>query len=143
MPSTAPKPSPVAKCESAADQAADVAHLAAHARGAAAYAAKAAELAKPNDPNAVADEVRWQQSHASPTVLDVLRRLPRQPEPPRSNQPAPPADPGPSRPPVNVANACNPRFLLVHLLLLRIMLDRQGFGQTEIRQHAVVEARYG
>ncbi len=60
----------------AAGQAAGVAHMAAHARGAAAYAAKAAGLAAPHEPTAVADEVRWQQSHASPTVRDVLRRLP-------------------------------------------------------------------
>jgi hypothetical protein len=59
----------------AAGQAAGVAHMAAHARGAAAYAAKAAGLAAPHDPTAVADEVRWQQSHASPTVRDVLLRL--------------------------------------------------------------------
>jgi hypothetical protein len=60
----------------AAGHAAAVAHMAAHARGAAAYAAKAAGLAAPDDPAAVADEVQWQQSHASPTVRDVLRRLP-------------------------------------------------------------------
>ena len=60
----------------AAGQAAGVAHMAAHARGAAAYAAKAAGLAGPHDPTAVADEVAWQQSHASPTVREVLRRLP-------------------------------------------------------------------
>jgi len=50
--------------------------MAAHARGAAAYAVKAAGLAAPHDPTAVADEVRWQQSHASPTVREGLRRLP-------------------------------------------------------------------
>ena len=60
----------------AAGQAAGVAHMAAHARSAAAYAAKAAGLAAPDDPTAVADEVRWQLSHASPAVRDVLRRLP-------------------------------------------------------------------
>ena len=65
----------------AAGQAAGVAHMAAHARGAAAYAAKAAGLAAPNDPTAEADEVRWQQSHASPTVRDVLRKLPPRPAP--------------------------------------------------------------
>ena len=32
--------------------------------------------ARAHDPTAVADDVRWQQSHASPTVRDVLRRLP-------------------------------------------------------------------
>lgn len=60
----------------AAGQAASVAHMAAHARGAAAYAAKAAGLAAPDDPNAVSDEVLWQESHISPTVRDILRRLP-------------------------------------------------------------------
>jgi hypothetical protein len=60
----------------AAGQAAGVAHMAAHARGAAVYAAQAAGLAAPHDPTAVDDEVRWQQSHTSPTVRDVLRRLP-------------------------------------------------------------------
>jgi hypothetical protein len=60
----------------AAGQAAGTAHMAAHARGAAAYAAKAAGLAAPDDPTAVADEVRWQQNHASPAVREVLRKLP-------------------------------------------------------------------
>jgi hypothetical protein len=60
----------------AAGQAAGVAHMAAHARGAAAYAAKAAGLTAPHDPTAVADEARWQQSHTSPAVRDVLRKLP-------------------------------------------------------------------
>jgi len=63
----------------AAGQAAGAAHMAAHARGAAADAAKAAGLAAPHDPTAVADEVRWQLSHASQTVRDVLRRLPPPP----------------------------------------------------------------
>ena len=63
----------------AAGQAAAVAHMAAHARGAAAYAAKAAGLAVPHDPAAVSEEVRWQRSHASPAVRDVLRRLPPPP----------------------------------------------------------------
>ena len=60
----------------AAGHAAATAHMAAHARGAAAYAAIAAGLAAPDDPAAVADEVRWQRRHASPAVWDVLRRLP-------------------------------------------------------------------
>ena len=59
----------------AAGQAASVAHMAAHARGVV-YAAIAAGLAAPDDPFAVADEVRWQLSHASPVVRDVLRKLP-------------------------------------------------------------------
>jgi hypothetical protein len=60
----------------AAGQAAGTAHMAAHARGAAAYAAKAVGLAAPDRPAAVADEVRWQQIHASRTVREVLRKLP-------------------------------------------------------------------
>lgn len=60
----------------AAGQAAAVAHMAAHARGAAAYAAMAFRSAVPGDPSAVADEVRWQLDHASPTVRQILRRLP-------------------------------------------------------------------
>jgi hypothetical protein len=60
----------------AVGQAAGTAHMAAHARGAAAYAAKAAGLAAPDDRTAVADEARWQQRHASPTVREVLRKLP-------------------------------------------------------------------
>ncbi len=60
----------------AAGQAAGVAHMAAHARGAAAYAPMAARLAAPHDPTAIADELRWALRHASPTVRDVLRRLP-------------------------------------------------------------------
>jgi hypothetical protein len=59
----------------AAGHAAGVAHMASHARGVA-YAAKAVGLAAPHNPKAVADEVRWQLSHASPAVRDVLRRLP-------------------------------------------------------------------
>ena len=60
----------------AAGQAAAVAHMAAHARGAATYAAKAVGLAAPHTPTAVADEGRWQMGRASPAVRDVLRRLP-------------------------------------------------------------------
>ena len=60
----------------AAGHAAATAHMAAHARGAAAYAAMAAGLAAPDDPAAVADEVRWQQDQASSAVRDALLRLP-------------------------------------------------------------------
>lgn len=59
----------------AAGHAAAVAHMAAHARGVA-YAAKAAGLAAPHDPAAVAEEARWQLDHASPAVRDILRKLP-------------------------------------------------------------------
>jgi Imm-5 like putative immunity protein len=64
----------------AAGQAASVAHMAAHARGVV-YATKAAGLAAPDDPTASAREARWQLRHASPTVREVLRRLPPPPRP--------------------------------------------------------------
>lgn len=60
----------------AAGHAAGTAHMAAHARGAPAYAAKAAGLAAPDHPTATADEVRWALRHASPAVRDALRKLP-------------------------------------------------------------------
>jgi hypothetical protein len=60
----------------AAGHAAGTAHMAAHARGAAAYAAIAAGLGAPDDPTAVADEARWQQSHVTSAVRDALRKLP-------------------------------------------------------------------
>lgn len=59
----------------AAGHAAAVAHMAAHARGVA-YAAMAAGLSAPDDSTAADDELRWQIDHASPSVLEVLRRLP-------------------------------------------------------------------
>jgi hypothetical protein len=65
----------------AAGHAAGVAHMAAHARGAPAYAAMAAGLAAPDHPTAASDELHWALSHASPSVREVLRRLP---PPPRS-----------------------------------------------------------
>ena len=64
----------------AAGHAAAVAHMAAHARGVA-YAAKAAALAAPHDPNAVAAELQWQMNQASPTVRQVLPRLPARTRP--------------------------------------------------------------
>ena len=60
----------------AAGHAAAVAHMASHALGAPAYAAKAAALASPDDPAAADRMVEWAQHHASPAVRDVLRRLP-------------------------------------------------------------------
>ncbi len=60
----------------AAGHAAAVAHMASHAVGAPAYAAKAAGLAAPDDQTAVADAVEWADMHASSAVRDVLRRLP-------------------------------------------------------------------
>jgi len=60
----------------AAGQASAVAHMGAHALGAAAYAAKAAGLAEPGRPEAVGEEVRWQLSIMSAEVRAALRRLP-------------------------------------------------------------------
>lgn len=67
--------SPAAKAAAwSAGQASGVAHMGAHALGAAAYAVKAAELAAP--PHGGDDEIRWQVEHMSPEVRSALRRLP-------------------------------------------------------------------
>lgn len=60
----------------AAGQASGVAHMGAHALGAAAYAAKAAGLAAPDQPAAVSDEISWQLAHMSAPVRAALRQLP-------------------------------------------------------------------
>jgi hypothetical protein len=60
----------------AAGHAAATAHMGSHARGVPAYAAKARALAAPDDPTAVAGEVRWALERASPAVREVLRKLP-------------------------------------------------------------------
>ena len=52
----------------AAGQAAAVAHMGAHALGAAAYAAKAAGLAAPDQYGAVTEEIGWQLNHMSAAV---------------------------------------------------------------------------
>lgn len=52
----------------AAGQAASIAHMGAHALGAAAYAAKAAGLAAPHRPEAVDEEIRWQFEQMSPAT---------------------------------------------------------------------------
>ena len=61
----------------AAGQAAAVAHMGAHALGAAAYASKAAGLAAPDQQVAVAEEIHWQLNHMAEPVKAALRRLPR------------------------------------------------------------------
>lgn len=69
--------SPAAKAAAwSAGQAAGVAHMGAHALGAAAYAAKAVALAGPDGPSARADELAWQLSRMSDPVRDALARLP-------------------------------------------------------------------
>lgn len=60
----------------AAGQAAAVAHMGAHALGAAAYAAKAAGLAALDRPEAVGEEVRWQLGQLSAPAKAALRQLP-------------------------------------------------------------------
>lgn len=69
---SATRPAAVAAARAAA-QASGVAHMGAHALGAAAYAAKACDL---NAPGTWADEVAWQFGQASPLVRVALRRLP-------------------------------------------------------------------
>jgi hypothetical protein len=60
----------------AAGQAASIPHMGAHALGAAAYAAKAAELAAPDQLDARSEEIRWQLDHMSAPVRAALRQLP-------------------------------------------------------------------
>jgi immunity protein 5 of polymorphic toxin system len=60
----------------AAGQAAGVAHMGAHSLGAAAYAASAAGLARPDQSDAVKRELYWQLDHMSAAVRDALRLLP-------------------------------------------------------------------
>ena len=60
----------------AAGQAAAVPHMGAHALGAAAYAAKAAGLSVPDQPEAVSQEIRWQVDRMSAAVRSALRQLP-------------------------------------------------------------------
>jgi hypothetical protein len=61
----------------AAGQAAAVAHMGAHALGAAAYAVKAVALAHPERPERAGEEIRWQLGRMSPAVRAALRKLPR------------------------------------------------------------------
>lgn len=68
-------PAGAAAARSAA-QASGVAHLAAHALGAAAYAVKAVSLANPDRPEAEQEEIRWQLEHLTADERAVLRRLP-------------------------------------------------------------------
>ena len=57
-------------------QAASVAHMGAHALGAAAYAVKAMSLANPARPEAVADEIAWQLAALTDEEQSILRQLP-------------------------------------------------------------------
>jgi len=50
--------------------------MGAHALGAAAYAAKAAGLARSDGPAAMREEIRWQLDQMSPPVRAALRQLP-------------------------------------------------------------------
>jgi len=67
--------SPAARAAAwAAGQAAGVAHMGAHALGAAAYAAKAAEIVDPGRGGAA--EIEWQLANMSQTVTSALKQLP-------------------------------------------------------------------
>ncbi|MCR2825352.1 putative immunity protein [Microbacterium sp. zg.Y909] len=69
--------SPAAKAAAwAAGQAAGVAHMGAHALGAAAYAAKARQLAEQGNATAATDEIAWQLAQMSDPVRAALRSLP-------------------------------------------------------------------
>lgn len=69
-------PAASAAARSAA-QAAGVAHMGAHALGAAAYAVRAIALSSPDKPDAAEAELRWQLDHLSPAARSALRSLPR------------------------------------------------------------------
>lgn len=58
-------------------QAAAVAHMGAHALGAAAYAAKAVSLANREQPERVQEEIRWQVAHLREHERAALQLLPR------------------------------------------------------------------
>ena len=60
----------------AAGQASAVCHMGAHALGAAAYAARAIGLSRPDDADAAAAELRWQLRHMSGAVRAALATLP-------------------------------------------------------------------
>jgi hypothetical protein len=60
----------------AAGQASAVCHMGAHALGAAAYAARAAALANPDNPQAGDGEIRWQLAHLTAEARTALQTLP-------------------------------------------------------------------
>lgn len=60
----------------AAGQAAAVAHMGAHALGAAAYAARAADLSAGDRADAGGEEIRWQLEHMSAPARAALQQLP-------------------------------------------------------------------
>ena len=60
----------------AAGQAISIAHMGAHALGAAAYAARSAGLAAPDRPEAVSEEICRQLGHMSAAARAALRQLP-------------------------------------------------------------------
>lgn len=57
-------------------QAAAVAHVGAHALGAAAYAAKAVAMASPGRPDAASEELAWQLAQLTDAEREALRNLP-------------------------------------------------------------------
>lgn len=67
---------PAVAAARAAGQAVAVCHMGAHALGAAAYAVKAAALARPDRPGVRDEEITWQLTHMSEEVREALRALP-------------------------------------------------------------------
>lgn len=80
---------PAAAAARSAGQAAAVAHMGAHALGAAAYAAKAAGLSAPDRAEAMTREIEWQLTRMSAGVAAALRQLP-----PLGEDPSGPLGPG-------------------------------------------------
>jgi hypothetical protein len=76
VPASAVRSPAAAAAAKAVGQAAAVPHMGAHALGAAAYAARAAALAEPDRPSALADEIAWQLRQTSSAVREALRQLP-------------------------------------------------------------------
>ena len=74
--SAATTPAGAAAARSAA-QASAVAHMGAHALGAAGYAVKAVALANPGQPDVVDEEIAWQLAELTDASRAALGRLPR------------------------------------------------------------------
>ncbi|MCB1247611.1 MAG: hypothetical protein KDB69_10120 [Acidimicrobiia bacterium] len=69
-------PDAAAMAARSAGQAAAVCHMGAHGIGAAAYAVRAVELSRADDPGAAESEIVWQVAQMPTEVRTVLNRLP-------------------------------------------------------------------
>ncbi len=76
VPASEVKDPAAAAAARAAGQSVAVCHMGAHALGAAAYAVRAVELADPDHPGAVEEEIQWQLAHTSADVRAALQALP-------------------------------------------------------------------